>query len=319
MNRREVIKNIGIGSAVLGVAGLSACSSEGSAEKTTEKSPNPKKRVMRIAHVTDVHVQPERNAPKGFEKCLHHIQDLVDPVDVIFNGGDSIMDALKQDRQRVEAQWDLWHKIVKSECSLPIEHCIGNHDVWGGGKTSDPIYGKKYAMAEMELQSPYRSFDRNGWHFIVLDSTHQKPNEEWYTAKLDETQFEWLKEDLNKTPKNTPILVFSHIPIMCAAAFFDGQNEKSGNWEIPGAWVHIDARRIVELFYEYPNVKTCISGHIHLVDEVVYNNVSYLCNGAVCGAWWKGVYHQTDAGYAVINLYDDGSFDREYVSYGWKV
>jgi hypothetical protein len=65
-------------------------------------------------------------------------------------------------------------------------------------------------------------------------------------------------------------------------------------------------------------VKLAISGHIHLLDEVVYNDVTYYCNGAVSGNWWKGDYHQTPAGYAVINLYEDGTFNREYIAYGWS-
>jgi 3',5'-cyclic-AMP phosphodiesterase len=67
---------------------------------------------------------------------------------------------------------------------------------------------------------------------------------------------------------------------------FDGDNEKSGDWVIPGAWVHIDARRIVELFHQHKNVKLCLSGHIHLFDRVLYNGVTYICDGAVCGRWW---------------------------------
>jgi 3',5'-cyclic-AMP phosphodiesterase len=54
------------------------------------------------------------------------------------------------------------------------------------------------------------------------------------------------------------------------------------------------------------------------VDRVDYNGVSYLCNGAVCGSWWKGRHHDCDEGYAVLDLYDDGSFDCEYMKYGWK-
>jgi hypothetical protein len=118
--------------------------------------------------------------------------------------------------------------------------------------------------------------------------------------------------------EDRPEFLFSHIPVLRAAAFFDGGNEKSGNWQIPGAWVHIDARRIVELFHKHSNVKVGISGHIHLLDEVVYNNVTYNCNGAVSGNWWNGDYHQTPAGYALINLYEDGTFNREYVAYGWE-
>lgn len=180
---------------------------------------------------------------------------------------------------------------------------------------SEPLWGKKWAIDVLQLGSPYRSFDRAGWHFIVLDSTY--PHESGYIAKLDEDQFDWLKEDLSRTPKETPILVLSHIPILSASAYFDGPNEKSGNWQVPSAWMHIDARRIKDLFRLYPNIKLCLSGHIHLVDRVDYLGISYFCNGAVCGDWWNGNFQECAPGYAIVDLYDDGTCENEYVLWGW--
>src|SRR5690606_23551047 len=117
------------------------------------------------------------------------------------------------------------------------------------------------------LEKPYRSYDRNGWHFIVLDSVFPKATG-GYTARLDDEQFEWLKGDLASVKSTTPIMVTSHIPIIAACPMFDGDNEKSGNWQVPGAWMHIDARRIKDEFRKHANIKLCISGHIHLIDQV---------------------------------------------------
>jgi len=52
--------------------------------------------------------------------------------------------------------------------------------------------------------------------------------------------------------------------------------------------MHVDAAKIKDLFAKHKNVKLCLSGHLHLVDRVDYNGVTYLCDGAVCGGWWKG-------------------------------
>ena len=80
--------------------------------------------------------------------------------------------------------------------------------------------------------------------------------------------------------------------------------------------MHTDSADLVTLFYQYPNVKTALSGHTHLLDRVDYNGVVYLCNGAVSGNWWKSdMHYQTKAGYALIDLYDDGAVERTYVSY----
>ena len=306
MNRRDLLKAIGV----------TACLTPFSQPAASQiHSGNiPKNRVLRIAHITDIHVKPGLRAPKGLARCFHHIQSGPDKVDLILNGGDAIMDALSRDKSTVTKQWNVWDSVLKNECSIPMENCIGNHDVCGAGDKNDLLYGKKWAQDILALQKPYRSFDKAGWHIIILDSVH--PREEgWYMAKLDEEQFDWLKSDLKRVDKNTPVLVLSHIPILSAAAFFDGDNEKSGNWQIPGSWVHIDARKIIDLFYKHGNVKVCLSGHLHLLDRVEYNGITFLCNGAVSGNWWNGAYHQTPPGYALVNLYDDGTFDNEYVKY----
>ena len=55
---------------------------------------------------------------------------------------------------------------------------------------------------------------------------------------------------------------------------------------------------------------------MHLLDRVDYNGVAYLCNGAVSGNWWTSdTYQQTKAGYALIDLYDDGTVERTYLHY----
>jgi len=83
------------------------------------------------------------------------------------------------------------------------------------------------------------------------------------------------------------------------------------------AWNADAHRRATYLFLKHSNVKVCVSGHIHLVDRVDYNGVSYLCNGAISGNWWKGNFQETPPGYSLIDLFDDGTWRREYVKYGW--
>ncbi|WP_169978303.1 metallophosphoesterase family protein [Tautonia rosea] len=289
------------------------------AEAATPKG----RRVLRLAHLTDIHITPERNAEAGFAACLEHVQGLDDAPELILFGGDCIMDAFAQDPETVSKQWNLWHRRLEQDCSLPVESCIGNHDVWGwrgGGfepSTDGSCPGKRSAVEELGLPGRYRAFEKAGWKFVVLDSTYPGAEPGTYTAKIDEEQFDWLVKELEATPASTPILVLSHIPIMAACPFLDGDNEQSGNWQVPGAWMHIDARRLTALFHERGNVRACLSGHIHLADRVDYLGTTYSCNGAVCGGWWKGPYQQFGPAYAVVELYDDGSSECRMISYGW--
>ena len=286
-------------------------------------APKPaRKRVLRFAHITDIHIQPELGSADGLTACLRHLQGMQDPPTLILQGGDAVMDACAVGEVRAKLEAELFRRVLKAECSLPIEHCIGNHDIWGLDKAASMTrgdeagWGKKWALDLYGLKSRYRTFDRAGWRFIVLDSTFLHPR--GYAARLDPEQFAWLRTTLDATDKKTPILVFSHIPILSAAAYFDGKNERTGEWVVPGGWMHIDARAIKDLFTAHPNVKLCISGHIHLVDRVEYVGVTYLCNGAVCAGWWKGRNQECAEGYGLIDLFDDGSFENRYVEFGWK-
>ncbi|GAB3570202.1 metallophosphoesterase [Spirosoma luteolum] len=301
MNRRSLLKTAGL----LPLAGPGLLPAATAAPT----------RSLRVGYLGDTHIFADKKPMEGVARCLHHLQNQADKPSFVLHGGDTIMDALGRDRDAVKAQWDAWHTVVRADSSLPIEYCIGNHDVWGFEKARrEPLYGKQWALEQMKLASRYRSFDRGGWHFVILDSVQQTPDGTWYTAHLDPEQLDWLRRDLTATGPNTPVLVLSHIPIVSATVFYDKSNVKNGNWQIPGSWNHTDATDLIALFHQYPNVKACLSGHMHLLDRVDYNGVTYFCNGAVSGNWWESdTFHQTKAGYALFDLYDDGTINRTYV------
>lgn len=295
-------------------------------EPASAPQPQPmgqKKRVLRIAHLTDFHMQPEGIAPKGMAQAIRHAQEQEDPPDIILNTGDSVMESLEADKTRTEAQWEVYSSILEAEAKVPVFHAVGNHDVWGWAVSdpavkNDPRYGKEMAVEKLGLSNRYYSFDRAGWHFIVLDSTYL-PNDVSaypYIGKIDEEQFKWLVDDVNALSRSMPICIVSHIPIVAACEYFDGPNEESGNWTVPAAWMHIDARRFRSLFLGYPNIKLCLSGHTHQYESLDYLGVRYLTNGAVCGNWWMGSYMDFPPAYVMVNLYDDGSSDSSFVPYG---
>lgn len=286
-----------------------------------------RRRVLRVAHITDVHVQKERGGHEGLVACLRHIQSQPKKVDLILNTGDSIFDSTNQQAARTDKLWTLWNDTLAAHNKHRIECAIGNHDVWGWNKTkskttgSEARWGKDRALDGLGIEARYRSFDHGGWHFVVLDSIapgNDSIQAKVYQARLDDEQFAWLEKDLAGVDASTPVLVMSHIPIFSITPLVAPDVDKTGDFAFSAGAIHIDGKRIKKLFEKYPNVKVAISGHQHLVDRVDYNGVSYLCNGAVSGGWWKGKnLDECDAGYALLNLYSDGTFDRDYVPYGW--
>ncbi len=281
---------------------------------------NEKRKIIRFAHLTDIHVKPGTIPEAGMTKALHHVQQLQTKIDFIINGGDSIMDALEADKQQTQIQWDLFHNILQRENSLPIYHCIGNHDVWGwfvkeNNLKTEELYGKAWVQETLELKNRFYSFTKGKWHFIVLDSTQLNPAG-GYIAFLDPEQLGWLKQELSDIPADKFICIVSHIPILsiCAGLFFD-KTETNGDLKIQRNLMHTDFLALKKIFQHYPNIKLCISGHIHLQDELNYLGIKYYCNGAVSGNWWKGPFQEFAPAYAVFELHDDGSFHRTMVNY----
>lgn len=282
---------------------------------------NAKARAIRFAHITDIHVKPDKTAEAGMAKAFQHVQSLRQKVDFVINGGDSIMDALEADKQKTQEQFTLYKKILQQENSLPIYHCIGNHDIWGWFRKDntdlqqDRLYGKVWVVEELQLPHRFYRFQKNNWHFIVLDSTQFNPAG-GYIGKLDDDQFDWLQQELGKIPKEDFICIVSHIPILSISSglFFD-KTEPNGDLKIQRNLMHSDFLRIKKLFLQYPQIKVCISGHTHLQDELEYLGVKYYCNGAVSGNWWHGPFQEFAPAYAIIELYKDGSSSRVMTSY----
>lgn len=312
MNRRKFLRN----SSLLAM-GSTMVSSATMAAETDQAA---KKEILRVAFLSDVHVKPNEAAEEGMTKAFRHVNALKKRPDFILNGGDAIMDAMAADKQKTQAQWDVWSRILKAENRLPIYHVIGNHDAWGwqvkdAAVKTDPLYNKGWAVKQHGMPGRYYSFEQKNWKFIVLDSAHE--NNGGYISKIDEEQYGWLEQELKNTPPDRHICMASHIPIVsfCAAMFFDDPLP-NGDWKLSRALLHTDARKLTRLFADHKNIRCCLSGHIHLQDVVEYKGIQYFCNGAVSGNWWKGAFKGFDPAYAVFTFYKDGRVEREMVQYG---
>lgn len=328
MNRRELLGRLG-SCLALGAVGnkmaLSATPVTGTASQptpVTKKGPD----SFSVAHITDVHITPAREAESWFAKCLHSIQENEAKPRLILNTGDSVMDTLKQDRAGADQLWKLWHGVTGRELSLPLYQTLGNHDHWGLGRhdlpqiKSDIMYGKKLGLDGFGIERGYHSFDHGKWHFIALDSCQPTGRQEeggWKT-RLDEAQFEWLKFDLANTPADQNVLVYSHVPILQVASMIKMGPTDHNSYRYTQSMMHNDSREIIDLFVKHPNVKLCLSGHLHLHDRVDLLGVSYINAGATSGGWWKSEHHGCWPGYSIVDLHADGTFDYRYEQYGWK-
>lgn len=295
MDRRKLLSRLGIG---IGALLFSRNEIFANSEVKTEK-----KSILRIAHITDIHITTG-DCSNRFLKCLEKIK--THNVDFFLNGGDTIMDASAStvERDQVKLQWEIWQKLRNEFANYPMYSCLGNHDMWWNiNDKTDMMYGKDFAVKQLAIPNRYYSFKKGDWFFIILDSNNEN------AGSLDKQQMLWLESELSQLPTNASILIMSHYPILNSSTILVGGN-------------HTDSKQITKLFYKHKDKSIhCISGHVHLLDKTVYNNVNYYCNGAISGFWWgdgdqdsaqKYWYHQTPPGYAIIDLYEDGTISNVY-------
>lgn len=98
------------------------------------------------------------------------------------------------------------------------------------------------------------SFDHKGVHFVAIDNVSDPG------ANIGDEQLAWLKKDLARYKKTTPIVVFTHRPLFDLAPAWD--------------WATRDGAKAVDILMEYPNV-TVFYGHIHQENHHMTGHIAH--------------------------------------------
>lgn len=324
MNRRHFVRTLGALAGTAAAAPLLRSATD----------PMSAARPLRIAHLTDTHVTDNQNCAAGLERMLAALAALTPAADLVIHSGDVIMDSWAvRDAARVEKLWSVW-RAAAAKLPAPLRACLGNHDIWIGETREHPKFRYQLrAMDELHLERPWYAFEQGGWRFLMLESTRPLVDEKGgtsYAARLDQEQLEWFLGEVARTPATQPLVVCSHIPILSVAVHAWGQfrehvqdfpapGRHGSAWLSGGALMHADTKELQTALRKRGGITLCISGHLHLQDHVVYDGVHYLGNGAVSADWWKNpTFHQTGAGFAVLDLHADGTWSRQYQDCAWR-
>ncbi len=233
-----------------------------------------------FAYISDSHIQHikgnkfVRNWDRGLIRAVAET-NLMDPKpDFVIFGGDLAQLATKP---------ELDHGAeLLSALNYKTHMVMGEHDYYhDNGKYWSELFGDQYY-----------SFDHKGTHFVVLNSI--LTNDEWMNryetgqqrmaemAGLDNpngspfmvgnTQIEWLKKDLSKISKDTPIVVLSHSPLQ----------KIFKNWNF---WTD-DAEDVQAVLKPFDKVNV-IYGHVH---QIQYNQIGNIAFSSVMATAWPWPY-----------------------------
>lgn len=196
--------------------------------------------------LSDAHVgfngPPDPLGTKAFERAVEMINGLSRRPDLVLFTGDLVHDTEDRD---VQVQRIKQFQEISKRINVPvIKHVPGEHDA---GLDGGLLYREHFGES-------YYSFDHRGVHFVGLDNVSRAKPE------VGSEQLAWLKNDLSRFSKTSPIVVFTHRPL------FDLRPE----WE----WFTSDGDKVMNVLSEYDNV-TVLYGHIHRDDEHQFGPVRH--------------------------------------------
>ena len=298
-NRRDFVKKIALGGAGLGLF------TQNGIEKSWAVQPQ-RRGSFRFVHLTDSHVRRARKGDEGYMRCVEHVKTLTPKPDFALMGGDGPFDGLYTAKDEFDDQINLY-KAITEDLGIPWHHCIGNHDILGWSArrkvaVDDPDIGKTLIMRKLGMDESYYSFNRFGWHFVVLDCIHGIDTDHGpsYVAKIDDGQLDWLRFDLARHA-HMPTVAITHIAAFCNL----GQIHQDHDMPSMHGRVIQNTRDLRIILERHGNVRALLQGHTHINEDYKFNDIWYATSQSVSAVWWGGNWIGFKPGYTVYDVQGD--------------
>jgi 3',5'-cyclic AMP phosphodiesterase CpdA len=246
MNRRQLIRHgawfgAAVGLAVVGGEVISHVAGSATAEETRP--------TLRFAQVSDSHIgftgTANTDVTGSFGHAIDQINSLGYTPDFVIHTGDLTHLATPDQFDQV--------KQMMTRLSTPHVFTVpGEHD-------SVDDAGQKYrnTFGAGTRGDGWYSFDIAGVHVIALVNTLHMTK----LGHLGQDQLDFVAKDVAGLSSDTPIIVFSHIPLF--AMYPD--------W----GWGTDDATQALSYLRRFSSV-TCLNGHVHQVFSKTEGNVTFI-------------------------------------------
>jgi predicted phosphodiesterase len=172
-------------------------------------------------------------------------------------------------------------------------HVIGNHEMDGGTSLEK-------ALEYRNMKSSYYSFEKNGFHFIVLDGNDKKNSEvKGYQQFIGTEQVNWLKADLANA--EGPVVIFSHQGL----AHYSSADEKYGVENYKQMQEILETHNAMN-----PDTKVigCFNGHTHYDYAENINGIWYITITSMS-------YHWLGDNYQHIRYSDEVDKNFKWIKY----
>ncbi|MEQ9102502.1 MAG: metallophosphoesterase [Imperialibacter sp.] len=255
-----------------------------------------KKPKVRFGVVTDSHyADREPGGIRYYRESLEKMAEFTEvmnreKVDFVIHLGDfKDEDTNRREADTLKYLQNL--EAVYAQFKGPRFHVIGNHDV---DSISKAQFIANVENTGIDSGLGYYSFDKKGFHFIVLDpnfhpdgTDHNKGDFEWFESTVPQPQMDWLKADLAAT--KLPTVVFVHHSL----------------YELPDETMHVENSAAVRSMLEHSGkVAAVFHGHCHREEYSNINGIHY----TLLPAMVDNSGPENNA-YAIIEGFDNGDLE----------
>jgi len=266
---------------------------------------------MKVIFFTDIHARTEWDTPEALRRAAEAITE--QKADLVICGGDMITEGSQSSEVQAAPRWAAYRAMRNAIRPEPIE-VIGNHDLVGvspfdaSPPAEDP---RTQVRRQLDLTRTYRSLDRNGYHFILLDSIEVTTDKRQYRGFIGPEQMDWLRHDLAQVETHTPIVLVSHIPLLTEVS----QIMSDIQYPSPTDRCIVNSREVLDTFRDH-HLLVVLQGHLHINEYFRREHTTFITGGSICGEWWRGPWQGTPMGFGVLQLHPD-RVEWNYHTYEW--
>ena len=258
MTRRQLMRHAGWfgGAVVLSVVGgevISHVAHDHDAAAATAAAgdagaPAPDPHTLRFVQVSDSHIgfkgPANTDVTGSFQRALDQVNSLGFRPDFVMHTGDLT-------HLSTDAQFDQVKQMLTGARTERVFTVPGEHDSVGDS-------GKAYraAFGRGTTGDGWYSFDTHGVHFLALVNTLSLEK----LGHLGAEQIDWIRRDLAGVKADTPVVVFSHIPLFAMYP----------KW----GWSTDDAMQVIAMLRRFSSV-TCLNGHVHQLFTKTEGNITF--------------------------------------------
>ncbi len=253
LTRRQFMKNLGwAGSGLLFAVngGVPRCFNLAEAGNAGVLSEAVRDSSFSFVHLSDSHIgfnrEPNHDVLQTLNAAISKINSADAKPEILLHTGDFTHNSLPEEFDAFEST--MKSAKVDSRLYIPGEHDV--RDITGHNYRSRFGSGTK--------GDGWYSLNHKGVHFVgLINVMNFKPGK---MGELGLAQLEWLEKDLEGLSSSTPLVIFSHIPLLPIYP----------EW----GWGTSDGDRAIAMFRKFGSV-TVLNGHIHQSMQKTEGNLTF--------------------------------------------